>query len=237
MKLIKKGAIAILGLQLLTVFTISGGIVNAETLNNTTKNTRKVVKQDQVKLSQNTIDDFDKYITIKNNSYILNSNVDTIFPEDEVSTVKDMLSSANEEIKKHHEIIDPSTKEIVNLNTSPFIVMAAYNKNYTTKAFWWGKRYYFTSNIAVNRGAKYFRHISSLRYNDSLFLSALGDSIAYASPYATLAANVASMGVGYVAGQYSAAATALVKYNNRHRHNQIYLDLNRTFQYSLHILK
>ena len=115
--------------------------------------------------------------------------------------------------------------------------MAAYNKNYTTKAFWWGKRYYFTSNIAVTRGARYFRHIASLRNDQSLFLSALGDSIAYASPYATLAANVASMGVGYVAGQYNGAASALVSYNNRHRHNQIYLDMNRTFQYSLHILK
>ncbi|GFP10375.1 hypothetical protein BDKNPLJD_00231 [Lactobacillus helveticus] len=30
----------------------------------------------------------------------------------------------------------------------------------------------------------------------------------------------------------------LVRYNNRHRHrhNQIYLDMNRTFQYSLHII-
>lgn len=74
-----------------------------------------------------------------------------------------------------------------------------------------------------------------MRNDQSLFLSALGDSIAYASPYATLAANVASMGVGYVAGQYNGAASALVSYNNRH--NQIYLDMNRTFQYSLHILK
>lgn len=52
-----------------------------------------------------------------------------------------------------------------------------------------------------------------------------------------LAANVASMGVGYVAGQYNGAASALVSYNNRHKHNQIYLDMNRTFQYSLHILR
>lgn len=43
------------------------------------------------------------------------------------------------------------------------------------------------------------------------------------------------MGVGYVAGQYNGAASALVSYNNRH--NQIYLDMNRTFQYSLNILK
>lgn len=148
-----------------------------------------------------------------------------------------MLNTSNQEVKNSNEIIDPETKEMISHYNSPFIVMAAYNKNFTTKAFWWGKRYYFTSNIAVTRGADYFRHIASLRDDQSLFLSALGDSIAYASPQATIAANIASMGVSYIAGQYNGAASALVSYNNRHRHNQIYLDMNRTFQYSLHILK
>lgn len=190
-----------------------------------------------VKLSQQTINQFDQYVTVVNNRFVLNQTAIYNFSAGEVSVVKKMLNTSNQEVKENNEIIDPNTKEIINQSADPFIVMAAYNKNYTTKAFWWGKRYYFTSNIAVTRGARYFRHIASLRNDQSLFLSALGDSIAYASPYATLAANVASMGVGYVAGQYNGAASALVRYNNRHRHNQIYLDMNRTFQYSLHILK
>lgn len=194
-------------------------------------------KNNDIKLSQEQIDQFDKFVVVKDNSYVLDSKVNQNFSTNEVLVVKEMLNTSNREVKNNNLIIDPDTKEILDQNASPFVIMAAYNKNYTTKAFWWGKRYYFTSNIAVTRGARYFRHIASLRNDQSLFLSALGDSIAYASPYATLAANVASMGVGYVAGQYNGSASALVSYNNRHRHNQIYLDMNRTFQYSLHVLK
>lgn len=144
-----------------------------------------------VKLSQQTINQFDQYVTVVNNRFVLNQTAIYNFSASEVSVVKKMLNTSNQEVKENNEIIDPNTKEIINQSADPFIVMAAYNKNYTTKAFWWGKRY--------------FRHIASLRNDQSLFLSALGDSIAYASPYATLAANVASMGVGYVAGQYNGA--------------------------------
>lgn len=194
-------------------------------------------EKDIVRLPQETIDKFDQYVTVTDNQYVLNSDVSNKFSKSDILTVKNMLISTNTEIRKSNEIIDPETKEIFATTGSPFLVMAAYNKNYTTKGFWWGKRYYFTSNSAVNKGAKYFRHVSSLRYNDSLFLSALADSIAYASPYATLAGNVASMGVSYVSSQYNGAASALISYNNKHKHNQIYLDMNKTFQYSLHILK
>lgn len=211
----------------------TGQSVNADS----TSNSVVSPKEQKTTLSQEQIDEFDQFVTVNNNQYILSSRANNIFSSEDVKTVKEMLNTSNQEIKSNNELIDPESKEIIARDNSPFIVMAAYNKNYTTKAFWWGKRYYFTSNIAVSRGAKYFRHIASLRNDQSLFLSALGDSIAYASPYATLAANVASMGVSYVAGQYNGAASALVSYNNRHRHNQIYLDMNRTFQYSLHILK
>lgn len=131
--------------------------------------------------------------------------------------------------------IDTESKEIY--TPVKYFSFAVHKSNYTTKTFWWGKRYYFTSNEAVKRGAAHFRKIANDRGNDSIFWSAVGDAVAYISPWYTLAANLASLGVQGVANRFNRAASDLVSYNNKHRKNRIYLDFNFSCQYSLHILK
>lgn len=95
-------------------------------------------KNNDIKLSQEQIDQFDKFVVVKDNSYVLDSKVNQNFSTNEVLVVKEMLNTSNREVKNNNLIIDPDTKEILDQNASPFVIMAAYNKNYTTKAFWWG---------------------------------------------------------------------------------------------------
>lgn len=162
------GVIMLTSMTLLFTVAFTGSqMVHADTTSNLS-NKSKDQSQDKA-ISQEKIDQFDQFVTVNNNQYVLSSKVNDIFSVQDIKTVQEMLNTSNQEVKNSNEIIDPETKEIISHYNSPFIVMAAYNKNFATKAFWWGKRYYFTSNIAVTRGADYFRHIASLRNDQSLF--------------------------------------------------------------------
>lgn len=187
-------------------------------------------------VSENSIEIADKYVRVENNQYIFDeSDAKKVLSDEDVKAIKQEIDDKNKQILNDKLKIDSETKEI--LPQRRLYRVAAHSKNYTTKNFWWGKRYYFTSNEAVTRGAKHFRKIANDRGNDSLFWSAVGDAVAYISPWYTLAANLASLGVQGVANRFNSAASALVAYNNKHRKQKIYLDFNFSCQYSLHVLK
>lgn len=198
-----------------------------------------VVHADTEKNDQVTIDDVhkaDEYVSVKGNRFVFDEQKarEKLSSED-VKVINDQIARVNQQIASNSMKIDTESKEIY--TPVKYFSFAVHNSNYTTKKFWWGKRYYFTSNEAVKRGAAHFRKIANDRGNDSIFWSAVGDAVAYISPWYTLAANLASLGVQGVANRFNRAASDLVAYNNKHRKNRIYLDFNFSCQYSLHILK
>ncbi len=72
-----------------------------------------------------------------------------------VNQVKNQLNTVNNNIKENGLIIDPDTKEIVKY--SPYIMFAAgvrganrLSSGCYVYVFWWGARFYFTSNAAVS---------------------------------------------------------------------------------------
>lgn len=219
-------------------FMLSG--MSANTIANTQVASAASIAQNQQSkkvLSQSVINEIDGYISVKNNQFILSPVAKSNFNAQDISLVDKIIAGVNNEVIKDNNFIDPNTKEIIDRNGQYFNSFAAYNKNFTTKRFWWGKRYYFTSNIAVKRGAAYLRKVGNSRYNLSIFLGAIGDSVGYVYPGWAAFANLTGLTVSAAADQYFNAASGLIKYSRRHKHDQIYMDFNHFCQYSFHVLK
>lgn len=213
-------------------------ITEAATFSSPTKTTANNPSQ-SINSAQNlTNSDIKKitpYIMVENNTYKLNPSINnTTISKDRIAIAKQMIATSNDQIKKEHLIINEATKEA--LPYFQFNNYAAYDRNYTVSRFWWGHRYYFTSNISVSRGARHFRNISSDLMNGSLFLDAVGDVTSDLNEYVFVTANVLSYGVSYVAGRYTDLASGLISYNRHHKHNQIYADVPYSLKYSFHIL-
>ena len=70
------------------------------------------------------IDEFDKFIIVQNNKYVLNIVDETVFNQEDLETVKLMVEKANETIVNEDLIINPSNKI-----ATPRIATRAYGKN------------------------------------------------------------------------------------------------------------
>lgn len=68
--------------------------------------------------------EFDKFIIVQNNKYVLNIVDETVFNQEDLETVKLMVEKANETIVNEDLIINPSNKI-----ATPRIVTRAYGKN------------------------------------------------------------------------------------------------------------
>lgn len=68
--------------------------------------------------------EFDKFIIVQNNKYVLNIVDETVFNQEDLETVKLMIEKANETIVNEDLIIDPSNKI-----ATPRIATRAYGKN------------------------------------------------------------------------------------------------------------
>lgn len=68
--------------------------------------------------------EFDKFIIVKNNKYVLNIVDETVFNQEDLETVKLMVEKANETIVNEDLIINPSNKI-----ATPRIATRAYGKN------------------------------------------------------------------------------------------------------------
>lgn len=162
-----------------------------------------------IPVSDSLVSRIDDYVVVKDNQYVLElpDNAKTLFTSDEIAVVKTNLYKANENVNKNALAIDVENKTT---ESEPQVMTAAaYNKHVTTKNFWWGTRYYFTSNAAVDE------------FVWSLNNTAIGLGAA----------------IGVVGGAYFAkVANDLNYYNQTHSHNQIYMDVNWSFFYSCHVL-
>lgn len=68
--------------------------------------------------------EFDKFIIVQNNKYVLNIVDETVFNQEDLETVKLMVEKANETIVNEDLIINPSNKI-----ATPRITTRAYGKN------------------------------------------------------------------------------------------------------------
>lgn len=201
-----------------------GGVPLATTAQVVSANAVSTAKSDSnTAVSESLISRIDEYVVIKNNQYVLElpDNVKDLFTSDEIAQVENNISKANENVDQSSLLIDAETKTTE--SESQTTTAAAYNKHFTWKNFWWGTRYYFTSNAAVDEFVWDFT-------NKSIVLGALG---AAGSLGGVVPGLIGAVGAAY----FAKVANDLNYYNQRHSHNQIYLDMNYSLGYSFHILK
>lgn len=176
------------------------------------------VTQTNTELTNTEIQTIDSYITVSQNQYVLTSEGKKVLSEEQIQQAESLITASNKNISNNRLIIDPETKEAIEYN--PFMSFAAYNKHYTYAWEWFGGRYYFTSNAAVEELAYKFRSHA----NNLALVGVVG------GPASTILA-------GAGAWKYNQIANDLEYYNSTHSHNQIYMDLNWNMSYSFHILQ
>lgn len=167
------------------------------------------------------IQDLDEYVSVVDNKFELKV-------PDNINVSKEIMQEAEVAIKKsndlannNHLTIDKNSKVIE--DNSP-TTRAAWHSYYTYKNFWWGIRYYFTSNSAVNMLAH--------EWENTAAILALGG---IAGTYLSAGSSIMILGVG--SWYFTNTASQLRYYNSMHLKNQIYMDVNYALQYDFHILR
>lgn len=207
-------SLVLMGVVSSTAATIK---VSADT-NNSSSVTQSSNSQNN-KLDESTINYVNQFISVVDNQYVLNLPSDSSLTPDQVAAIKDLVQKSNDNVKQKNLLIDTTTK-VANSKVPKITLRAAYNKHYTYANFWWGTRYYFTSNAAVEEFSYQFQNYGILLGVAGVAGGALGAIIG-----------------GVSAGYFTKIALDLEHYNALHNKNQIYLDLGYNLVYSCHILK
>lgn len=183
-------------------------------------------------LTQDVIDKADQFVQVQNNQYVLTEGAKKEFNNSEITQIKKIISESNAEVKHENALIDTSDKAFYPYtnNSNPFVSFASTGKKYTYRNFWWGTRFYFRSNAAVDRMVQELRDSQSTL---SAFALGAGGAATVAGPYAA----IPGMLLGFAAWKYNEMASGLQSYNEAHKKNQIYMDVNMTGNVSYHILK
>lgn len=159
-------------------------------------------------LSQTDINELDKYVSVGNNTFVLNVPENSNISSEKVQMARQEIESVNNSIKNNNLLIDLETKEIVQYNPYTMFVQGAFNikPGLQAKWFWWGQQSYYSSNAVVAYTVNKYRN-----YNDVLGL------ISHVTKY-----KIATFGSLY----YQGVAWQLESYNNAHRNSKIYMDIN-----------
>lgn len=168
------------------------------------------------------LQDFDQYVGVKNNSFVLLTKGKQRLTNTQTETIKSALKQANYSIQQQHQIIDPQTKEVrSSTQVSGIRVLSAGVSGLSTKWFWWGERYYFKSNAAVS----YISHR----------MRSQGDALGGLGVLSSVLANGVAAGIAGSGSLYfNHVANGLDYYNSIHIHSHIYMDMNYTGVYSFH---
>lgn len=205
----------------LTSVTLSSAFLP---LANISANTNtEVVKpaNQQVQTSDDDIQSLDKYVTVLNNQFVLSVPKNANVSNELIVKAQEAINQSNQSITKNRSVINVNTKAI----TANYIFSskAAWHSYYTYANFWWGTRYYFTSNSAVNQ----------LVYQFNNYAAALAAGGAVGAYFTVgTAALLGGLGASY----YLKVANDLNYYNSIHSRNQIYMDMNTAGIYDMHIL-
>lgn len=147
---------------------------------------------------------------VQNNQYQVALEAKTVLGVAAYNTLTSEVAKANEVVVASKAVIDPMTKSFT-LNQ----VTTRSSALPSTKLFWWGVRYYFTSNAQVANAAYKWQTAA----NVSSGLTAIP---VYGAPMAAPSAWLNQL------------AASLTHYNAIHPHSHIYLDLNYSLTWSLH---
>lgn len=151
----------------------------------------------------------EKYVSVVNNQFVLSIPSSANVSNDLVAKAQEMVNKSNQSITKNHSVVNANT-----IMPNPiFASKAAWHSYYTYTNFWWGTRYYFTSNAAVTQLVNEFNN-----YAAALTVGA-----------------VALLG-GLGAAHFTKVANDLNYYNSTHSQNQIYMDMNGAGAYDMHVL-
>lgn len=201
----------------MTMATLLG--TSATAFASTPEQTMSMNQTDNQSLTTQTIQSVDKYVTVSGNRYHLSATAAQEFSKGQLIQINQSIDQANRNVAEQQLKIDSKTK-VAEPTTELF---AAYNTKYTTKNFWWGTRYYFTSNAAVRKMCNELGGIASA-FN-------IGGAIA-----GILSNGAASAVAGAANIYFSHLSSGLNRYNNQHPHNQIYMDVSYSGGFSYHIL-
>ena len=175
--------------------------------------------QDSRGLTESQINKIDPYVSVVNNQYQLSQNATSALSHNELQEAERSIETANTTVNQQHLTIDKRTKAAHTMLSTK----AAWHSYYTFANFWWGTRYYFTSNEAV------------AQMQNELGNDAIAIGIAGAIGGALTGGGAAVVAAG--AGAYlQKMSNDLGYYNSTHLHNQIYMDVNLAGFYSMHVL-
>lgn len=163
--------------------------------------------------SNNNIQIFDSYVVVENNQFKLKIPSNIVFSEEQIKQVNESIKMANNQIQKTQAFLDPVTKT--------YSTWSFRSEGYTYDNHWWGTRYHFRSNAAVDEMLHELTDYSLA----STVIGALG--------------GLATGGVGVVAGvittvYYAKVRNDLEHYNNIHRHDYIDMDVYFTGIYKIY---
>lgn len=213
-------------IELLSVSTVVLGLVSPLLASPTTafaasEPSTAITEQDQSKnqVSQELIEKVDKYVSVKNNAYVLNPVVKNFLTTEQFAEVKNIIGRANSNVKQGRFIINVNDKSYDETNP----LLRKSNSHYTYKNFFWGTRYYFRSNAAV--------------YEMEHELSNYSTTLAIAGALGGLASAGMASAVGAIGSAYFAKVRNDLDYmNKRHPHNYLYMDVNLTGIYKIAVL-
>lgn len=89
-------------------------------------------------LSQTDINELDKYVSVENNTFVLNVPENSNISSEKVQMARQEIESVNNSIKNNNLLIDPETKEIVQYNPYTMFVQGAFNIRPGLQAKWFG---------------------------------------------------------------------------------------------------
>jgi hypothetical protein len=241
---LKKSAVTMVaGLALSPLLATSFTSVHADTTAEQQSQSSQDNKDDVSPLSNTDKAKIDPHVVVVDNQFELLGTADSIgVSEETYENAKNTISKANDAINESSEIINSKTKvatgkatnQVVNTSnkkssyklTSLTVnktkkgarIQKLGNSNYTYAYFWWGCRYYFTSNAAVQQLQDEF--------ND--YASQLAIAGVISAPISPAAGVCAGVGGWY----FSNVAQNLDKYNRQHMQSRIYLDMGYSTTYS-----
>lgn len=150
--------------------------------------------------------DLDQLVVVHENRYEISDFGKFVLPKQTYIKLSEQLDSVNKDVCRKHAVIDPTTKSFV-LNYQD-----RASNTPSTKNFWWGTRYYFRSNAQVDTMVSQLHTWAN--YNSM----------------AAIAGGLLSPYIGAVCGlntiRLNQVAVDLEAYNNKHKKQHIYMDLN-----------
>ena len=180
----------------------------------------------QSEIQDRLVEKADQYVVVENNQFVLKLPEKTTFSENEIIVLNSMIQEANRNINASGNTIDPITKEIVEKSDQNQFISTfrmPYSRYYSSRFFWWGIRFYFTSNAAV----KQFRDEIRGWQNGYNYLGSLGAIVG--QPIVTLI-------TGGAYAYFEMMSNDLNRFNNRHPYNQIFMDVGYTTYYKMYVL-